>query len=111
MVSRILFADGTAAANTTDDVVAEFSPREGQTFEVDQIYCHDDTDLDYSLKIEERKLFDNVPAEEIAGRNNGLPWSLTVRSGEDLTVLATNSSGSGIDAEFSIVIDDSNEDR
>jgi len=111
MVYRILFADDDAPKNTTDAVVGEFSPREGQQYEVDQIYCHDETDLDYSLKIEERKLFDNVPAEELADKDNGLPWGLTVRGGEDLTVLATNSSGSAVTAEFSIVINDSNEDR
>jgi len=111
MVSRILFADDDAPANSTDEVVGEFSPREGQSYEVQEVYAHDESALDYSIKIEERKLADNVPAEEIAGKDNGLPFSLTVRGGEDLTVLASNSSGSAVTAEFSVVIDDSNDDR
>lgn len=107
MVSRILKYQATMTANTTDQEVDSKSPRDGQVWEVQEIYTDGLTDTRDSLSLNERKLFDNIPSEELADEDNGLPLNIRVEAGDDLAVLATEEAGNTNEHRVYIVVDES----
>jgi len=93
MVTRLLRYETTFSGNETDLTMGEKSPGSGKQWEVQEVYGDQDSDLDYSLVYEERKLFDNIPAENLPDENNGIPFDLTVGSSEELTILGSENNG------------------
>lgn len=107
MVSRILkFEDTSVTANQTDGSVDTKNPSGNKEWDVQGVYCIDDTDHEYSLVVNERKLIDNVPAEDIADEDNVLPFNLRIQDGDDLQVLLTETGGNTADALFYVVVDE-----
>jgi len=106
MVTRILKYESTVTANATDEEMDSKSPGSGKQFEVQEIYADTQPDKEYSLVYEERKLMDNVPGDELADEDNGVPFSIVVGESEDLTVLASSTNGSDEEARFYIRVDE-----
>lgn len=106
MVTRILKFESALTANGTDQELDSKSPREGQRWEVQEIYSDQDATNDYSLSLNERKLFDNIPGDQLADENNGLPVNITIQSGDDVAVLASETNGDTPTARFYIVVDE-----
>lgn len=106
MVTRILKYEATMTANTTDQELDSKSPRDGQEWDVQEIYSDGLTDTDDSLSLNERKLFDNIPSEDIADEDNGLPVNIRVQSGDDLAVLASETAGNTNTHRFYVVVDE-----
>lgn len=107
MVFRILKYQTTMTANTTDQEVDSRSPREGQVWEVQELFTDQLTDTRDSLVLNERKLFDNIPSEELPDPDNGLPIdNLRVESGDDLQILATEEAGNTNEHRVYVVIDE-----
>lgn len=106
MVTRILKYEAALTANNTDQTLDTKSPREGQQWDVQEIYSDQDATNDYSLVLNERKLFDNIPGDQLADENNGLPVNITVRSGDDLAVTASETNGDTPTARFYAVVDE-----
>lgn len=107
MVTRILkYEDTGVSANQTDGTVDTKSPPSGAAWDVQGIYSIDDTDHEYSLVLNERKLFDNVPAEDIADEDHVLPVNIRVEEGDDLQVLLTETGGNTANGLFYVVVDE-----
>lgn len=106
MVSRILKFQATMTANTTDQEVDTKSPRDGQVWDVQELWTDQLTDTRDSLTLNERKLFDNIPSEELPDADNGIPLNITVRSGDDLAVLATEEAGNTNEHRVYIAVDE-----
>jgi len=106
MVTRILKYESTVTANATDEEMDSKSPGSGKQFQVEEVYGDDQSSKDYSIVYEERKLMDNVPGNELADEDNGIPFSITVGESEDLTVLASNSNSSDETARFYVRVDE-----
>lgn len=107
MVVRILkYELSSPTANGTDQEMGNKSPPSGKTWDVQGIYSDQTTEGDYSLVLEERKLFDNVPGDELPDEDNVLPVNLTVREGEDLSVLVTETAGNTNAKRFYVVVDE-----
>jgi len=106
MVSRILKYEANVDSNATDSELDSKSPGAGKRFEVQEVYSDNNGDFEYSLSFEERKLFDNIPGTEIADRNNGIPFDIVVGESQDLSILASNTTGSSGDARFYIRVDE-----
>lgn len=107
MVTRILKYELTLTANTTDQELDSKSPRDGQVWEVQELFTDQLTDADDSLTLNERKLFDNIPAEDLPNPDNGLPLNIRVQSGDDLAVLASETAGNTNTHRVYIVVDES----
>lgn len=108
MVTRILkYEEDSTTANQTDGEVGSKSPASGKEWDVQGIYCIDDTDHEYSLVLNERRLIDNIPAEDLADEDNILPVNITVREGDDLQVLLSETGGNTANGLFYVVIDES----
>jgi len=106
MVTRILKYEADLSSNATDSELDSKSPGSGKQFEVREIYSDTDTDVDYSLVYEERKLFDNVQGDRIADEDNGLPFNLTVGESEDLAILGSDPDGNSPTATFYVVVEE-----
>lgn len=106
MVTRILKYEASLTANGTDQELDDKSPRDGQQWDVQEIYGDTEANNDYSLVLNERKLFDNIPGDQLADEDNGLPVNITVRSGDDLAVLASETNGDTPTARFYVVVDE-----
>ena len=94
MVTRILKYEADVDADATDSELDSKSPGSGKRFEVQEIYGGSDSGHDYSLVYEERKLFDNIPGDELADEDNGIPFNVVVGESEDLSILASDTNSS-----------------
>lgn len=106
MVSRILKYEATMTANTADQTLDSKTPRDGQRWEVQELWTDQLTDTDDSLTLNERKLFDNIPSEDLPDPDNGLPLNITVQQGDDLAVLASETAGNTNAHRVYIVVDE-----
>jgi hypothetical protein len=106
MVSRILKYEATVDADATDVELDSKSPGSGKQWEVQEVYGASDGDHEFSLSYEERKLFDNIPGNEIADEDNGVPFDLTVGESEDLAILATDTNSQQDTARFYVRVDE-----
>jgi hypothetical protein len=106
MVSRILKYEATVDADATDVELDSKSPGSGKQWEVQEVYGASDGDHEFSLSYEERKLFDNIPGDEIADEDNGVPFDLTVGESEDLAILATDTNSQQDTARFYVRVDE-----
>lgn len=106
MVTRILKYEGTVDSDATDTELDTKSPGSGKRFEVAEIYGASDGDHSFSLVYEERKLMDNIPGDELADEDNGIPFSITVGESEDLTILASDENSTQDTARFYIRVDE-----
>lgn len=106
MVSRILQFAVDLAANETDQSAGSQSPREGQQWDVQEIYATQEGDVDMSLVVNERKLFDNVTSTDLPDPDNGLPYNLTIAQGDDLDVLMSETGGTDPDEQTLYVVVD-----
>ena len=106
MVTRLLNYEATLTANTTDQTVDTKSPGAGKTWQVQEIYGDQDSDTDYSLSYEERKLFDNIPAASLPDENTGIPVNRTVQDSEDLAILATENNGNTPTVNFIVRVEE-----
>ena len=107
MVSRILKFTDDIAANETDVVLDKVSPRSGQTYDVLELWTDQNANVEVSLSIRERKLFDNIPADDLPDAGDGLFYDLTVQEGDELQILASETSGAGQTPAVYILIDES----
>lgn len=106
MVTRLLKYEADVSANTTDQEIDSKSPGSNKRWEVQEVYGDTNSSIDYSLSYEERKLFDNIPGDEIADEDNGIPFDLTVGASEDLALLGTNGTTSSVTARFYVRVDE-----
>lgn len=107
MVSRILkYEETSTTANQTDGQIDSKSPPSTKAWEVQGVYSIDDTDHEYSLVLNERKLFDNLPAEDIADEDHVLPMNIRVEGGDDLSVLLSETGGNTANGLFYVVVDE-----
>jgi len=106
MVTRILKYEGTVDADATDTELDSKSPGSGKRFEVQEVYGVADADHDFSLIYEERKLFDNIPGDELADEDNGLPFDVTVGESEGLAILASDGNSTQNTARFYVRVDE-----
>jgi len=107
MVNRILKFVDDIAANETDVVLDKISPRSGQTYDVLELWTDQNANVEISLSIRERKLFDNIPADDLPDAGDGLVYDLTVQEGDELQILASETSGAGQTPAVYILIDES----
>jgi hypothetical protein len=106
MVTRILKYEAQVGSDATDVELDSKSPGSGKMWEVEEVYGASDGDHDFSLSYEERKLFDNIPGNEIADEDNGIPFSLEVGESEDLAILASDGNSQQDTARFYIRVDE-----
>lgn len=106
MVTRILKYESTISANATDEQIDSKSPGSGKQWEVREVYSDTDSNVDYSLSYEERKLFDNVQGDRLADEDNGLPFNLVVGESEDLAILGSDPGGNNPTATFFVVVEE-----
>lgn len=106
MVTRILKYEGTVDSDATDVELDSKSPGSGKRFEVQEVYGAADANHSFSLTYEERKLFDNIPGDELADEDNGLPFDVTVGESEDLAILATDENSTQDTARFYVRVDE-----
>lgn len=107
MVTRILDYELDIASGAIDSEADSKSPRDGQMWEVQEIYNDQVSNLELSLVLNERKLFDNIPAPDLADENNGLPVNITVTQGDDLDVLMSDPGGNNPgEAHVYVVVDE-----
>lgn len=106
MVTRILKYEATMTANTTDQELDSKSPRDGQQWDVQELWTDQLTDTDDSLTLNERKLFDNIPSEDLPNPDNGLPVNIVVGQGDDLAVLASETAGNTNTHRVYIAVDE-----
>lgn len=106
MVTRILKYETTVTTNATDENLDTKSPGSGKQWEVREVYGDTDSQVDYSLVYEERKLFDNIQGDRIADEDNGLPFDLTVGESEDLTIQGSDPGGNNPTATFFVVVEE-----
>ena len=107
MVNRILKFTDDIAANATDVVLDEVSPRSGQTYDILELWTDQNPNVDVSLSIRERKLFDNIPADDLPAAGDGLVYDLTVQEGDELQILASETAGGAETPAVYILIDES----
>lgn len=107
MVNRILKFTDDIEANETDVVLGKISPRSGQTYEVLEIWTDQNSNVDLSLSIRERKLFDNVPSGDLPAAGDGLVFDLTVQDGDELQILASETAGGPETPAVYVLIDES----
>ena len=106
MVTRILKYEDTVDADATDSELDSKSPGSGKQWEVQEVYGADDPDHSYSLSFEERKLFDNIPGDELADEDNGIPFSVVVGESQDLAILATDENSTQDTARFYVRVEE-----
>lgn len=106
MVTRILKYEATMTANTDGQELDSKSPRDGQMWDVQEIYTDGLTDTDDSLILNERRLFDSIPSEDLADADNGLPVNIMVRSGDDLAVESDETAGNTNTHRVYVVVDE-----
>jgi hypothetical protein len=106
MVTRILKYEAQVGADATDVQIDSKSPGSGKQFTVQEIYGAADANHEFSLVYEERKLFDNIPGDELADEDNGVPFDITVGESEDLAILATDLNSTQDTARFYIRVDE-----
>lgn len=106
MVTRILKYEDTVGADDTDAELDSKSPGSNKQWDVREIYGTSDADHSFSLSYEERKLFDNIPGDELADEDNGLPFEITVGESQDLAILATDENSSEDTARFYVVVEE-----
>lgn len=106
MVTRILKYEESLSSNATDVQLDSKSPGSGKQWEVREVYGDTDSQVDYSLSYEERKLFDNIQGDRIADEDNGLPFNLTVGESEDLAILGSDPGGNSPTATFFVVVEE-----
>ena len=107
MVTRILKYEATVGADATDVELDSKSPGSNKRWEVQEVYGAADANHEFSLSYEERKHFDNIPGDELADEDNGLPFDLVVGESEDLAILATDTNSQQDTARFYVRVDES----
>lgn len=106
MVTKVLKYEGTVGADATDVELDSKSPGSGKTWEVQEVYGAADGNHEFSLSYEERKLFDNIPGDELPDEDNGMPFNITVGESEDLAILASDLNSSQDTARFYIRVEE-----
>lgn len=106
MVTRILKYEATVDADATDVELDDKSPGSNKQWVTQEIYGTGDANHSFSLSYEERKLFDNIPGDEIADEDNGIPFDVTVGESEDLAILATDENSTQDTARFYVRVDE-----
>jgi len=106
MVTRILKYEGTVGADATDVQLDAKSPGSNKQWEVQEVYGVSDANHEFSLSYEERKLFDNIPGDEMADEDNGIPFDITIGESEDLAILATDLNSTSNTARFYVRVDE-----
>jgi len=106
MVTRILKYEGTVDSDATDVELDSKSPGSNKRFDVQEVYGAADGNHEFSLVYEERKLMDNVPGDEIADEDNGIPFDLVVGESEDLAILASDLNSTQDTARFYVRVDE-----
>jgi len=106
MVTRILKYENEVGADATDSELDSKSPGSGKQWEVQEVYGAGDPNHNFSLSFEERKLFDNVPGDELADEDNGIPFNVVVGESQDLAILATDTNSSQDTARFYVRVEE-----
>jgi len=106
MVTRILKYEDEVDADATDTELDSKSPGSDKQWEVVEVYAARDPDHSFSLSFEERKLFDNIPGDELADENNGIPFSVVVGESQDLAILATDTNSAQDTARFYVRVEE-----
>jgi len=106
MVTRILKYEDEVDADATDSELDSKSPGSGKQWEVREIYGASDGDHSFSLSFEERKLMDNIPGDELANQDNGIPFNVVVGESQDLAILATDENSAQDTARFYVRVEE-----
>lgn len=108
MVFRILEYSADLAANDTDVEADDKSPRDGQRWIVQELWATQEADVDMSLVLNERKLFDNITSTDLPDPDNGLRIdNLVVEQGDDLAVTMSETGGTDpAEQSMYIVVDE-----
>jgi len=106
MVNRLLELKTDVGANATDTELGRETPREGKTFEVQEIYARTESEGEISVEIDERALIEDVDTQAFPTVSERLVVNYTIESGTDLVALGTDESGSSNEMAVYLVVDE-----
>jgi hypothetical protein len=109
-VNRHVLLEGTVADGETDLEVDSISPSSGSVIRTVGFYVGAAAGVELSYSLEETKLMDNVPGDELPGSTDPVRFEVVLDEGDELRLLASNSSGAAVDVRVVVLVEDTGKD-
>jgi len=106
MVNRLLELKADVGSNATDTELGRETPREGQVFEVQELYFRAESEGEFSVEIDERALIEDIDSQAAPTVSERLVVNYTIESGTDLVALGTDESGGSNEMAVYLVVDE-----
>jgi hypothetical protein len=106
MANRLLRASATIAQGVTDTLVESFSPAGGQSYAIQEIWTGGNPDVEVSATYDERNVLQSTPSDHLPQAGDGLVFDLSVQSGKELSILASEMAGVEQDVNVYILVDE-----
>jgi hypothetical protein len=106
-VNRLVVLNGSVAADANNAVVESFSPASGERIETVGLFTNANTNIDYTILLNETTLIDAVPGEDLPTGDNPLRYEITLEPGDEVTLQADNNdTGAAQDARIVFMSED-----
>jgi len=93
MTNRILRLQGDPGSNATNFELGSAQPQSGKQFVTQGFYVDGNSDIDYSIEINETTHIDAVDGDNLPGPADPLPFEVTLTDSDSITALADETAG------------------
>lgn len=106
MVHRVINWEASVSANGTDEQLNSQSPREGNQWNVEEIWFRNASEGEFTVSLRERNLINDLDTQAAPTESERLLVNWTVSFGENLDVLGTDESGSSNEMAMYALVDE-----
>lgn len=104
MVNKILTFQASVAADAVSELIDEYAPKQNHQYEILEIWTDQNANVALTLSVDETRLFSSVPGDSLPGPGEGLVYDLSLRSGEQLQILADELAGAAQEVGVYILV-------
>jgi hypothetical protein len=103
MVNRVIELKGDPGSDVTGFELGSASPQSGQQFVVEGVYTDGNTNIDYSLDINETTHIDALDGDNAPTASEPIPFEITLTDSDEVTALA-DETGSGSRTDVAVIL-------
>jgi len=94
MTNRVLRLQGDPGSDVTNFELGSAQPQSGKRFVTQGVYTDQNSDIDYTVEINETTHIDAVDGDNLPGPADPLPFEVTLTDSDSITALADETGSS-----------------
>jgi hypothetical protein len=106
MVNKTITFVKDLAGGEVDQVIGEDTVQSDVSLEIQEVWYRSDASLDYSLRVNGRKLIDHLAGDLAPTRDDRLVYEVSLDSGDTIQAQASENDNAAATAEVNLLVDE-----